>query len=364
MMSKRFGKRAREEFERISDAYEKKIYDLQQLIEISKSLNSTLDYNNLVQSILYICMGQLKVLRAGLFTRKDIDKQNLILHRSMVGFDVDHDIEYLIPEGHPLLHYLQDHFYCHLYTELIEAVPELQDLKSVASLEPYLIVPLKSKTVINGVLVLGDPIEGLAITPEDRAYVMDIATLAGIAVHNAFLYEITTTDLMTKLKLRHFFIDNLQDCMAISRKEHRKLALIMMDIDHFKNLNDNYGHLCGDMVIRQVSQVMLDVVRTTDLAARYGGEEFVLMLPDTNMNTAMAIAERIRLQIAEQEYEYNGEPVRLTVSLGVAEFIPAVDQNTFTFINRADTAMYDSKHEGRNRVTASVATKADITFHP
>jgi two-component system cell cycle response regulator len=353
MMFRGIGRRGQEAIKRLTDEYEKKIYDLQQLIEISKSLNSTLDYNNLVQSILYICMGQLKMLRAGLFTRKDIDKQSLILHRSMVGFEVDHQDEYIIPEGHELLRYLQDHFTCHTYEELLRAVPELGQLHAVYSLEPYLIVPLRSKTVVNGVLVLGDPIEGLEISDQDRRYVMDIATLAGIAVHNAFLYEITTTDIMTKLKLRHFFIDNLQDTMLVSRKEKRKLSLVMLDIDHFKNLNDTYGHLCGDMVIRQVSQVMLDSVRQTDLAARYGGEEFVLMLPDTDIHTAIAISERIRITIAEQEYEYNGQIIHLTVSMGVAEYHAQIDQNTFTFINRADNAMYASKHAGRNRVTSA-----------
>jgi len=346
-------KRCKDEIERVRSEYDKKVYDLQQLIEISKSLNSTLDYNNLVQSILYICMGQLKVLKAGLFTRKDIDKQSLILHRSMVGFDVDHEVEYLIPEGHPLLNYLQDHFYCHTYAELLAALPELSSLTSVHTLEPTLVIPLRSKTVINGVLVLGDPIQEIAVSDNDRQYVMDISTLAGIAVHNAFLYEITTTDLMTKLKLRHFFIDNLQDNMHISRKEDRNLTLVMIDIDHFKNLNDSYGHLCGDMVIRQVSQVMLDNVRQTDLAARYGGEEFVLMLPDTDIDTAIAIAERIRIQIAEQEFTYNELVLHITVSMGVAEYKPDSDLNTFTFINRADNAMYASKHAGRNKVTSA-----------
>lgn len=352
-MFNHMSKRCQEEIAKLKSIHEKREYDLQQLIEISKSLNSTLDYNALVQSIMYICMGQLKVLRAGLFARKDIDKQSLVLHRSMVGFDIDHRVDYIIPEGHPLLVHLQEHFACHSYEEVCNAVPETRDLFSISSLQPNLLVPLRAKTVINGILILGEPIEGVNISQADRLYVMDIATLAGIAVHNAFLYEITTTDLMTKLKLRHFFIDNLSDQMVAARREKTKLCLIMIDIDFFKELNDTYGHLCGDMVIRQVSQVLLDSVRQTDLAARYGGEEFVLVLPQTELHTALAIAERIRTHIAESHYDYESRPISLTVSLGVAEFDPRIDVNTFTFINRADAAMYQSKHAGRNRVSIS-----------
>ncbi len=331
--------------------YEKKLFDAKQLVEISKSLNSNLDYNNLVQSILYICMGQLKVLKAGLFARKEIDKQHLYLHRSIVGFDIDHSVDYIISEDHILLAYFQENFRCHTFEELLSACPEVKNLGALAILEPYLVVPMRSKSMINGILVLGDPIEGTKITQDERDYVMDITTLAGIAVHNAFLYEVTTTDIMTKLKLRHFFIDVLQDHMVHARQEKYPLSLVMIDIDHFKDLNDTYGHVCGDEVIKQVCSVILGNVRQTDLAARYGGEEFVLLLPDTETNAAFTISERIRATIADNDFVYNDQPISLTVSMGVVEYNANIDVNTHTFIDRADSAMYDSKHAGRNKVS-------------
>lgn len=346
-------KRQANEVRSLTTHYEKQLFDARQLVEISKSLNSTLDYNALVQSILYICMGQLKVLKAGLFARKEIDRQHLILHRSILGFEVEHGIDYMIPEGHPVLLHLQADFRCHSFQELLQDCPELADLPAITALQPSWIVPLRSKSYINGVLILDEPIEGQSITEADRAYVMDIAALAGIAVHNAFLYEVTTTDIMTKLKLRHFFIDVLQDQMALARKEGNTLSLVMVDIDRFKNLNDTYGHLCGDEVIRKVAASLLANIRQTDLAARYGGEEFILLLSDTDLHAAVAIAERIRLEIAETSLEYHGQTLGVTVSMGIAEYDPRRDTNTHSFMERADNAMYQSKREGRNRVSCS-----------
>jgi diguanylate cyclase (GGDEF)-like protein len=353
-------KRFQDKLRQISVRYEKKIFDLTQLIEISKSLNSTLDYNNLVESILFICMGQLKVLKAGLFARKDIDRQHLYLHRSMSGFELNPEVDYIIPEHHPLLHYFQNHFRAHNYQELVQACPSVLDLAALTSLEPYLIVPLRSKSSINGVLILDEPIGTTDISSEQRSYVLDIAHLAGIAVHNAFLYEITTTDMMTKLKLRHYMIDVLQDHLFQVRQGHYTLSAIMVDIDHFKKVNDSFGHSCGDAVIRQVAQVMLDNIRQTDVAARYGGEEFMLLLPESSIHSTVIIAERIRRSMSETLFAFNEQPISLTISLGVAELIPAIDTTTQGFIDRVDTAMYESKKSGRNRVTVAIANRAPV----
>ncbi len=350
-------RRVVDKIRQVSTRYEKKIFDLTQLIEISKSLNSTLDYNNLVESILFICMGQLKVLKAGLFARKDIDRQHLYLHRSLSGFELEDNVSYIIPEGHAVLRYFQGNFRAHDFQELQEACPDVLTLPAMVSLDPCLVVPLRSKSAINGILVLNEPIEQTRISSADRSYVLDIAHLAGIAVHNAFLYEITTTDMMTKLKLRHYLVDMLQDHMVHVRQGHYQLTAIMIDIDHFKNINDTWGHACGDTVIRQVAQTLLDNVRQTDIAARYGGEEFVLLLPESSISSALEIAERIRSSVEENQFLFNQQTIRLTISLGIAEFMPDIDFTTQGFIDRADSAMYQSKHDGRNRITIAAANR-------
>ncbi|KGE73384.1 diguanylate cyclase DgcA [Spirochaeta lutea] len=343
-------KRLQKEMEELTNSYEKQIFDLKQLIEISKSLNSTLDFNALIQSILYICMGQLKVLKAGIFVRKDIARQHLVLHRNQVGFDIDHSISYMVPEDHPLLHYFQDHFECHTLPELEAAVPEIRSLEALTQLEPCLIIPLRAKNIVNGILVLGDPITETLFSPEERDYALNISILAGIAVHNAFLYEVTTTDMMTRLRLRHYFLDVLSTSMADARRKKHTLSLVMIDIDNFKRLNDTHGHIYGDQVIKRVAELMLDNIRQTDLAARYGGEEFVLVLHDADTDTASAIAERIRIAIEESEVEYEGTILSVTVSMGIAQFNARLDTSPRAFIDRADKALYQAKEGGKNQI--------------
>jgi len=336
--------------------YEKRVFDLEQLIEISKSLNSSLEFNTLIQSVLYVCMGQLRVLKAGIFVRKDLNRQHLILHRNQVGFDIDHKVSYLIPEDHPLLHYLEDNFRCHTFLELKEALPEMKDFLPFSTLDPVLIIPLRSKNLVNGLIVLGDPISSEDFSLEEKEYAMTIATISGVAVYNSWLYDVTTTDMMTKLRLKHFFIDQLSATMAESRRGLLKIHILMMDIDNFKKLNDTYGHLAGDKVLIEVAEIILQAIRGTDIAARYGGEEFVVMLRDCNNETATIIAERIRSKVESKVFNYNDLELRVTISLGITDYQRKTDRSPAQLIERADKALYMSKKSGKNQVTSMITS--------
>lgn len=335
---------------RMAAAWEKQLFDARQLVEISLSLNSNLDYHTLIQSILYICMGQLKVLKAGMFTRRDMDRQHLYLHRSVLGFEVTHPSDPVIPEDNPLLEYLQDHPGVHEWKHLQRMCPAASGLSALTDLSPTWVVPLVTRNAVNGVLILDEPIPGQEIGTKEKAYLMDIAALAAVAIHNAFLYDLATTDVMTCLKVRHHFLDILQDRMGQARGVGSPLALVMVDLDHFKDLNDTKGHLCGDEAIRKVASCMRAAVRSGDLAARYGGEEFMILLPDTDLSTAIAVAERLRLAIAGQALDWEGEKITVTASLGVTVLDADTDRNTRDFLERADRAMYMAKHAGRNTV--------------
>lgn len=342
------------EHERIVGRYEKQVFDLKQLIRISNSLNSTLDYSTLIESMLYTCMGQMKVLKAGVFTRKDVYRADLWLHRTHIGFDIDHSVEYMIPEHHELLHHLSRNFDIFALDEMRALLGGEHAIPCIEQLAPSLIVPLRAKNVINGLIVLGERIgvDGqFTFSESEKEYLRDIAVLAGIAVHNAFLYEVTTTDMMTRLKLRHYFQNTLIEAIEAAAQNDRPLSVIMIDIDHFKRLNDTHGHVCGDQVLRAVADVIRNSVRQTDLAARYGGEEFVILCPDTDIATARVIGERIRAAIVGMETNYNDTAISVTVSLGVAQYDDIRDRSSKTFVDRADKALYRSKRSGRNRVS-------------
>lgn len=352
-----------EPLEALSASYEKQIFDLHQLLEISKSLNSTLDYNILMDSILLICMGQMHVLKIGVFTKKAIDHDFFSLHRNYKGFEIEANTEYTIPEKSGLISYFEnewkakekykkkDKILCYTMPELLDKIEEVSDLKIFTLLEPTLIVPLIAKEKVNGIIIIGDRIDGVDFQKEEKVFLTNIALFAAIAVHNAFLFEMTTTDMMTKLKLRHFFFANLIAQQDKSLKEDIPLSVIMADIDHFKNLNDTYGHTFGDLVLKRISAVVREHIRQIDIAARYGGEEFVILLPQADKNEAFTVAERVRKAVEAERFINGDTEVKSTISLGVAQFDKLRDLSSDNLIERADQALYVSKDSGRNQST-------------
>lgn len=339
---------------RISE-YEKELFDLRQLLEISKSLNSTLELNQLMESILYTCMAQVQVIQAAVFIRTEVHRADLHLHRNVIGFEVPKE-NHFIPEESELIRLLFGRYQCYTMQELEAALPASSDLHLLRQFGPSLIVPVRARNLINGVIVLGEKIfqpgkSAGEYSEKERGFLLDVALLAGIAVHNAFLFEVTNTDLMTRLKMRHYFLTMLAEAMQRAHSVGEPLSIIMLDLDHFKRINDTYGHLYGDDVLREVADVVLTTLRKTDLAARYGGEEFIVLLPNTNGNRAVEIAERVRRSVEATGFDYEGTPIQVTVSLGVAAYKPGIDSSSHAFIDRADRALYCSKRDGRNRIT-------------
>jgi diguanylate cyclase (GGDEF)-like protein len=334
--------------------YEKQIFDLRQLLEVSKSLNSTLDYNILIDSILYTIMGQLRVLKAGLFAKKGIDTPFFSFHRNYKGFEIDHRIDYAIPEDHPAIKIFQRQYGCYTLPDLAARIGSIKGLEALSSLSPSLIVPLKAKGVINGVIVLGDRIDGEEdFSAIERENLIHIAVFAAIAINNAFLFEMTTTDMMTRLKMKHYFYTVLLEKMEAANSSEKPLCVIMIDIDHFKILNDNYGHQGGDVVLKKVARILQQAVRGVDVAARYGGEEFCVLLPGTDSVRGRAVAERIRKAVEGAMTLWEGQELCVTVSIGIAQLDPSRDYSAKSLIERADKALYRSKNEGRNRTSVA-----------
>ncbi len=163
-------------------------------------------------------------------------------------------------------------------------------------------------------------------------------------------------DFLTGAFNRKAFDRRLDDALAQSKSDRLELTLMMIDIDHFKHFNDNFGHLIGDEVLKIVAKTLTDTLKGMDCVARYGGEEFAVILPNTPMSGGMVVAEAIRKSIASKELKRKttGENFGvITVSIGVASFRVATDTAT-TLIARADEALYISKNSGRNRVTQEV----------
>jgi len=170
-----------------------------------------------------------------------------------------------------------------------------------------------------------------------------------LANARATLNQMAMTDQLTGLSNRHALFERLNEEYERQKREVQPLSVAMIDVDHFKSVNDTYGHAMGDSVLQHIARHIQSGVRTYDVVARFGGEEFLVLLPKCDLHNTQQMAERIRRSIEDQVYAGSGEGRRvITVSIGVASLRP--EENPETLIHRADTALYRAKAEGRNRV--------------
>jgi diguanylate cyclase (GGDEF)-like protein len=181
--------------------------------------------------------------------------------------------------------------------------------------------------------------------------VTDVATNRHqLQAANAQLQKLSSTDHLTELYNRGHWEDAVKREYARHSRYASNASLVMIDIDHFKRVNDTYGHQAGDAVIRRVAEVIRRHARDADVAGRYGGEEFAVLLPDTDKEGARVFSERLRQAIEAEVVEHEGQRIRCTISLGVADLSQPLEGYE-SLIERADQALYDSKENGRNQVS-------------
>ena len=157
------------------------------------------------------------------------------------------------------------------------------------------------------------------------------------------------TDELTGLANRRYFTQRGEEEFSRSRRYQMPLSLLMLDADKFKDINDTFGHEAGERVLRQVATLFTQCLREVDIAGRLGGDEFGIILPNTALDEALPLAERLRQTIARQSIEVRGKYIRFTMSIGVAELTAEMDSIDDLF-RRADTALYQDKRSGRNHV--------------
>jgi diguanylate cyclase (GGDEF)-like protein len=216
-----------------------------------------------------------------------------------------------------------------------------------AQVETFVAVPILSEKKMVGILTMDnlskDDVERLAIL------VMQFA----LEIKKVRLYEaverMAITDSLTGLYVRRHFRERMDDEVRRSKKHKFSFAFIMLDIDGFKRCNDMYGHLVGDVVLRDVTRIMRENVREIDILGRYGGEELAVILPETNAQSAMIVGERLRSKIAGHVFQAYDEKLTITVSAGISVY-PRDASDSGPLIEKADAALYAAKKSGKNVV--------------
>jgi diguanylate cyclase (GGDEF)-like protein len=208
----------------------------------------------------------------------------------------------------------------------------------------------------NGTVLNGKRVTGAPLRDGDKIQ-LGATTILKFTYHDKLeedfqrhMYDAALRDSLTKAFNKQHLLDRLTVELAFACRHQTPLALTMLDLDHFKNVNDTYGHVAGDHVLSKLAAAIRPILRTEDVFARYGGEEFAILCRGSTPSEAGVAAERIRATVEQTSFAFDGRMIRITVSLGVSGY-PAVATNTpAEFIGTADEALYAAKHTGRNRV--------------
>jgi two-component system, cell cycle response regulator len=172
------------------------------------------------------------------------------------------------------------------------------------------------------------------------------------AEYHEEIYRLTILDGLTQIHNRRYMVEFLERESVRSQRHDRPLSVLILDIDRFKAFNDNYGHLCGDFVLRELAHRVRELVRKEDLFARYGGEEFALVLVETPLEEAVGVAERVREVVGQTPFHFESTNINLTVSIGVATTTGTPGLSPTELLRAADEKLYEAKRAGRNRVVA------------
>jgi diguanylate cyclase (GGDEF)-like protein len=219
--------------------------------------------------------------------------------------------------------------------------------KDQANVQSILCAPLVVNDEAIGVINITNKKELKPFTDEDQQLILALASQAAISIHRSQLYNLAIKDELTGLFIRRFFAQRVAEEIKRADRYHGEFTVIMVDIDHFKKINDTYGHLVGDKALVALARSVESSLRSSDLVSRYGGEEFAILLPETTAEGALPLAERIRQKVESLIVPEMGR--NMTISLGIAVY-PKHGSDLTGLIKSADMALYQAKHEGRNRV--------------
>ena len=168
------------------------------------------------------------------------------------------------------------------------------------------------------------------------------------AKYHEEIYRMTIVDGLTQIHNKRYLFEALDKELIRARRYDRQLSLLIFDIDYFKNINDQYGHLAGDYVLRELARIVQERIRRDEVFARYGGEEFVIALPETSLQGAVTLADNLRARVETHGFSFQGERIPVTISIGCA--VLGEEKNAADLIQLADDKLYEAKRGGRNRV--------------
>lgn len=321
-------------------------FEIEMMMEaFSRELAAFSDLEALAQHITRRLIAYTDSLAGALFVREPGETEGKAFRLAFQeGFDPDRIREVLTPEALSKLRTARGPTLIRIPSEMVLDFSVVK----VKAMHLYLLPVFQGERLLGGFFLA----KTRPYTDRERYLLGTLAGQVGVALDNALAHEklkiLAAVDELTGAYNRRFGLLRLREEFSRALRTASPLSVLMLDLDHFKQINDQYGHAAGDLVLRMVAQTVRKSVREGDIVCRYGGEEFLVILPGATKEEAVLVAERIRSAVGELTIMYGGQAIRITVSIGVAGYPHRGISSHHDLIELADEALYRSKQMGRN----------------
>ena len=360
-------------------------FDVQTLIKASEVIAQEYEFSSLLKTLIRIIMESAGAQHGFLLLEKD---GGLIVQASanedLSIIDVMQETVYtdIKTIAHPIVNYVLRTKESIVINDMTQN--NIFDTSYVSSrlIKSVFCAPLILQGELRGIIYLENNLLPSVFTEDKVKFLQHLSGQIVISIENTIVYSrleekikqrtkdleaskeelkiLASIDPMTKLYNRRYFSEVSEDIFNMSKRTNNDVSLVMFDIDDFKNVNDTYGHHIGDKVIIGVADILLEYTRKSDIVCRYGGEEYIILLPDTELESSMKLAQTVRELVEKMVIIYDKDKeLQVTISVGVSMVDIAVDDDIEIAINKADNALYEAKRSGKNKV-CSYAEKYEI----
>jgi diguanylate cyclase (GGDEF)-like protein len=350
--------RAREKA--LSDLLEKKLNEVYIHYHISRTIGSLLDLREMLQQVFDIINKSLNIDHISVYLLDEQqDHLELVFDK---GFDVPGKVTLRIGQGLPgRIVQNGEHIHIHDLSAYYESFNDFIHIPGEEKSEgSYIGIALKARNTTIGVIGIDNSVKyGLSVDDMDFMAILSHQLAAGIEKSHLFekIQQLSQHDGLTGLYNHRMFLERLEQEISKSYRTGRTLSLMMLDIDHFKQFNDNFGHQVGDAVLKELAEIMMEQSRSKslDICCRYGGEEFAIIMPEMEIQNALTVAERLRKAVENHMFLLTDSrrEGKVTISLGIAAITSGEKLSSEKLIKKADDALYVSKRNGRNQVRSS-----------
>ncbi len=331
----------------VETAMSEKTRELSAILEVSFALNSLFNYQRLLEYTIDMAIQVTGAERGFIMLHnEETDRLETVVIRRMGTTEVERDMK---ASSSLVLKCFKTG-----ETQVIGDTsidPSLVGNKSIIlhKIRSVALTPLRIQNIVIGVLYLDSRLSANTFSNQVQGILKVFAAQASVAIHNARLFYMATTDGLTGLTNHKHFQQRLLEEFCRSLRHHKPLSLLMIDIDYFKKINDSFGHQTGDFALRALSKILRSNMRIHDLPARYGGEEFAVLLPESGLEGAKILAEKLRSVVESAEFNVDQKTLKYTVSIGISVTDKRMGKPA-DLVKAADKALYKAKESGRNRV--------------